>query len=520
MLSWLIFLPTLGAAAVLAAPRSRDGLVRWLGLVAGAVTLLLALRLFQLFDATVAGMQFVERRPWVPSLGIAYAVGVDGISLLLVLLTAVIFPVALLSSWASITDKVKEFTTAMLLLETAVLGTFLSLDLILFYVFWEAVLIPMYFLIGIWGGPNRTYAANKFILFTMAASVLMLVAIVVLYLGAAPPGERTFDLQRLQAARPPAGLAPWLFAAFTLAFAVKVPVWPLHTWLPDAHVEAPTAGSVILAALLLKMGTYGFVRFSLGLFPEVAVAAAPWLLTLAVAGIVYGGIVSWAQPDLKRLVAFSSVSHLGFVTLGIFALTPEALQGALLQMVNHGISTGGLFLIVGVLYDRLHSRQISDYGGVAALMPRFAVIFTIVMLSSAALPATNGFVGEFLILLGTFRHAPGFAAAAAVGVILSVIYLLWAYQKVMQGPVLARTPERLVEVGARETLVFVPLIALIFWIGLFPAPLLRRSEASVRAAIARVEVRTRAPQRVATRRSLPSRVVEAAERKTESEPIR
>ncbi len=489
MLTWLIFTPAIGAAVVAALPRSRAAAARWVGWLTSLAALVLAVRLFQAFVPGSGEMQFVVRRPWVPLLGIEYALGVDGISLLLVMLTAVIFPVALLSSWGAVSEKVREFTVAMLLLETAVLGTFLSLDLVLFYVFWEAVLVPMYFLIGIWGGPQRTYAANKFILYTMAASVLMLVAIIALYLAAAPAGARTFDLLRLQEAELPSGLAPWLFAAFTLAFAVKVPVWPLHTWLPDAHVEAPTAGSVILAALLLKMGTYGFLRFSLGLFPEVAVAAAPLLLALGVVGIIYGGIVSWAQPDLKRLVAFSSVSHLGFVTLGIFALTTEALQGALLQMVNHGISTGGLFLVVGVLYDRLHTRAIADYGGVAALMPRFAAIFTVVMLSSAALPSTNGFVGEFLILLGTFRRSPPVAALAASGVVLSVIYLLWAYQKVMQGPVAAKTPERLVEVNLRETLVFLPLVVLIFWIGLYPSPLLRRSEASVRAVVERVERR-------------------------------
>jgi len=489
MLTWLIFTPTIGAAAVAVLPRGRAAAARWLGWLASLAVLILAVRLFQAFVPGSGEMQFVVRRPWVPLVGIEYALGVDGISLLLVMLTAVIFPIALLSSWGAIAEKVREFTVAMLLLETAVLGTFLSLDLVLFYVFWEAVLVPMYFLIGIWGGPQRTYAANKFILYTMAASVLMLVAIIALYLAAAPAGARTFDLLRLQEAALPEGLAPWLFAAFTLAFAVKVPLWPLHTWLPDAHVEAPTAGSVILAALLLKMGTYGFLRFSLGLFPQVAVQAAPLLLALAVVGVIYGGIVSWAQPDLKRLVAFSSVSHLGLVTLGIFALTTEALQGALLQMINHGISTGGLFLIVGVLYDRLHTRAIADYGGVAALMPRFAAIFTIVMLSSAALPSTNGFVGEFLILLGTFRRSPPLAALAASGAIFSVIYLLWAYQKVMQGPVVAKTPEHLVEVGAREVLVFLPLLALIFWIGLYPSPLLRRSEASVRAVVQRVERR-------------------------------
>jgi NADH-quinone oxidoreductase subunit M len=495
MLSWAIFLPTIGAALVMAVPRERTTLIRWLALLASLATLAVVVRLFFTFDPASAQMQFLDRRAWVPALGIGYVVGVDGISLLLVALTAIIFPVALLSSWGSIAEKVKEFTVAMLILETATVGTFLSLDLVLFYVFWEAVLIPMYFLIGIWGGPNRTYAAVKFILYTMAASVLMLVAIVALYLAAAPPGGRTFDLLVLQEAALPLALGRWLFAAFTLAFAVKVPLWPLHTWLPDAHVEAPTAGSVILAAILLKLGTYGFLRFSLGLFPEAAVAAAPLLLILALVGIIYGGVVSWAQPDLKRLVAFSSVSHLGFVTLGIFAFTTEALQGALLQMVNHGISTGGLFLVVGVLYDRLHSRAMADYGGVAALMPRFAAIFMIVLLSSAALPATNGFVGEFLILLGVFRRHPAIAAVAVAGVVLSVIYLLWAYQRVMQGPLTAQRQERLVEVGARETLLFVPLIVLIFWIGIYPSPLLRRSEASVRAAVERIEKRIAVVQR-------------------------
>lgn len=429
-------------------------------------------------------MQFVEQAAWVPSLGISYQLGIDGISLPLVMLTTVMMPLALLSSWSSVTERVKEFTISLLLLEAGLLGTFLSVDLVLFYVFWEAVLIPMYFVIGLWGGPRRTYAAIKFILYTMAGSALMLVAIIALYLqGSAQLGIRTFDLLRLREVAVPLPLEAWLFGAFALAFAIKVPVWPLHTWLPDAHVEAPTAGSVILAAVLLKMGTYGFLRFLLPLFPHATVQFAPVFSVLAIVGILYGGIVSWAQRDVKRLVAMSSVSHLGFVTLGTFALTVEGLQGSLLQMVNHGISTGGLFLLVGILYDRTHSRLLDDYGGVAALMPRFAAVALIIVLSSMALPGTNGFIGELLILLGTFRRVPAYAAAAIGGVVLSAIYLLWMYQRVMQGPVRVKAPAAMVEVTRRELVTLVPLIILIFTIGLSPNFLLSRSEASVRALL-------------------------------------
>ncbi len=488
ILSALIFLPLAGGVAVVLVSRQREALIRWVGVVASGLTLLLSLVVFARFEVGTAGLQFVERRSWIPFLGITYQLGIDGISLPLVLLTTVILPLALLSSWSAIEEHVKEFTVSVLALETALLGTFLSLDLVLFYVFWEAVLIPMYFIIGVWGGPRRAYAAIKFILYTMAGSALMLVAIVVLYLhGGAQLGERTFDLLRLQEVRVVMPLQGWLFGAFALAFAIKVPVWPLHTWLPDAHTEAPTAGSVILAAILLKMGTYGFLRFLLPLFPDATHRFAPVLSILAVVGILYGGIVSWAQRDVKRLVAMSSVSHLGMVTLGTFALTVEALQGSLLQMVNHGISTGALFLIVGVLYERTHSRMMDDYGGVAALMPRFAVIVTIVMLSSMALPGTNGFVGEFLILLGTFRVHPAYATVAIGGVILSAIYLLWMYQRVMQGPVTTKEPSRFLEMTPRELLIFVPLILLIFWIGVFPAALLARSEPSIRALLQHLE---------------------------------
>ncbi|MBI2200713.1 MAG: NADH-quinone oxidoreductase subunit M, partial [Armatimonadetes bacterium] len=387
MLSALIFIPVAGAVAAAVIDRRRESAIRWTGLIASVTALAVALAVFAVFVPGEAGLQFEERAGWVPVLGITYHLGIDGISLALVLLTAVMLPLALLSSWSSVTERVKEFTITLLLLETGLLGTFLSMDLVLFYVFWEAVLVPMYFIIGLWGGPRRSYAAIKFILYTMAGSALMLVAIIALYLqSGALLGERTFDLVRLRDVQVGMPLQAWLFGAFALAFAIKVPVWPLHTWLPDAHVEAPTAGSVILAAVLLKMGTYGFLRFLLPLFPQATVLFAPVLSVLALVGIVYGGIVSWAQRDVKRLVAMSSVSHLGFVTLGAFALTVEGLQGSLLQMVNHGISTGGLFLIVGVLYDRTHSRLLDDYGGVAGLMPRFAAVTLIVVLSSMALP--------------------------------------------------------------------------------------------------------------------------------------
>jgi NADH-quinone oxidoreductase subunit M len=488
LLSIVIFLPVVGGVIALFLPRdNRPLLIGW-AVAVSLATFLVSLPLWFIFDTSTADFQYVEKVSWIPSAGISYQVGIDGISLLLVLLTTFLMPIVFLSSATGIERRVKEFVAITLLLETAMLGTFMALDLFLFYVFWELMLVPMYFLIGIWGGPRRIYAAVKFFLYTMAGSVLMLLAIIGLYSLSAPSGgTRTFDLLAIMQNPVPAQWQPWLFGAFALAFAIKVPMFPFHTWLPDAHVEAPTAGSVILAAVLLKMGTYGFLRFCLPLFPQTVVAVVPLIALLAVIGILYGAMVATMQRDIKKLVAYSSVSHLGFVMLGLFALTPEALQGSLLQMVNHGFSTGALFLLVGMLYERAHTRQISAFGGVAKVMPVFAAFFLLVMFSSAGLPGTNGFVGEFLILVGTFKNdAMGlqpYAMAAGVGVILGAIYLLWMYQRVMQGPVKETDGNghvlHLKDISAREVLVLVPLAIMILWIGIYPKPFLDRTAASL-----------------------------------------
>ncbi|MBI3077268.1 MAG: NADH-quinone oxidoreductase subunit M, partial [Deltaproteobacteria bacterium] len=432
LLTAVVFLPLVGAGVLLFADRAREQTLRQTALGASALTFLLSLPLYFRFDAGLAGMQFVERAPWIPQWGIAYHLGVDGISLFLVLLTTFLTPLALLASWSAITARVKEFLICMLLLETGMLGVFAALDLFLFYIFWEAMLVPMYFLIGVWGGPQRIYAAVKFLLYTMAGSLLMLVGLLALYFLT---GARSFDLLELYRAPVPAAAQTWLFLAFFLAFAFKVPMFPFHTWLPDAHVEAPTAGSVLLAAVLLKMGTYGFLRFSLPLFPVAAEALTPLIAVLALIGILYGALVAMVQPDVKSLVAYSSVSHLGFVVLGLFALNPQGLQGGLLQMLNHGLSTGALFLLVGILYERRHTRLIEEFGGLSRVMPAFAAAFLIVTLSSIGLPGLNGFVGEFLILLGAFRQNPTYGVLAALGVILSAIYMLWMFQRVMFGEV-------------------------------------------------------------------------------------
>jgi NADH-quinone oxidoreductase subunit M len=485
LLSAIIFLPSLGA--VLAVLITSEELVKRMALLTSALTFLMSLLLFFLFDASTASMQFFEGYDWIPALGISYEVGVDGISLLLIILTTFLMPLTLLASWDSIQARTREFVICMLFLESGMIGVFAAIDLFLFYVFWEATLIPMYFLIGIWGGPRRIYAAIKFILYTMAGSLLMLVAILALYfLHRQATGEVTFTLYRLLQLELPLSTQRWLFFAFFLAFAIKVPLFPFHTWLPDAHVEAPTPGSVLLAAILLKMGTYGFVRFCLPLFPEASIDATGIIALLAVVGIIYGALMALVQADIKKLVAYSSVSHLGFVMLGIFAFNSQGIDGAVLQMINHGLSTGALFLLVGMLYDRRHTRSIADFGGVAKVMPMFAAFFLVVLLSSIGLPGLNGFIGEFLVLLGAFQALPTFAVIAALGVILAAVYMLWMYQRVMFGEVIHAENLHLRDLNLREVVVLVPIVVAIVWIGMYPQPFLKRMEASTRAIVERI----------------------------------
>ena len=488
-LSWL--LPLAGAVVLLFvgnADGRRDGTIRWLTLIVSLATFAVTLAMWAWFNPASADFQFVERRVWIPAFGIDYYVGVDGISLLLVVLTGFLTPIALLSSWGSIERKVKEFSIFMLALEAAMIGVFVSLDLFLFYVFWDAMLIPMYFLIGIWGYDQRVYAAIKFMLYTMAGSVLMLVAILGLaYMHSAATGSYSFDLLKLYALDIPPQTQTWMFLAFTVAFAIKVPLFPFHTWLPDAHVQAPTAGSVILAGVLLKMGTYGLLRFSFPLFPEAAAYFAPWLALLAVIGIIYGALVAMVQPDMKKLVAYSSVSHLGFVVLGICAMNAQGVQGALYQMLAHGVSTGGLFLIVGMLSDRRHTRLISEYGGLKAVVPRLSAAFLIITLASIGLPGLNGFVGEFLILLGAFRWDPRFVVVAGLGVILSAVYMLWMFQRVYYGEVHHAENVTLPDLLPREWASVIPLCAIALVMGVFPTLFLKPMEASVQALVQRAQ---------------------------------
>jgi NADH-quinone oxidoreductase subunit M len=496
VITLLVFLPALGALCVALLPREEHGQERAVGLGFMLLTLLAAVWAAATFDASAGAPEFQlqAKLPWVPSLGISYHVGVDGIALVLILLTAVLGPLVLLSANHAIQERVKEFTIAILVLQAAMLGAFSALDLILFYVFWELMLVPMYLLIGIWGSERRLYATVKFFIYTMAGSLLMLVAILYLYFAASNPAARNFDLPELLRLAPnlPANAQWWLFLAFATSFAIKVPMVPLHTWLPDAHTEAPAAGSVVLAGVLLKMGGFGFLRYALPLFPEGAMAFRPLLAILAVIGIVYGALMCLAQRDLKRLVAYSSVSHLGFVMLGISALTVESLSGGVYQMLSHGLATGALFVLVGILYERRHTREMSDYGGLARTVPVLATFWVIVTLASIGLPGTSGFVGEFLILAGSWNsklaQAPWFAGTAALGVVLGAVYMLWMCQRVLFGPVKREENRTIADLSGREWAVLAPLAALIVLLGVEPQPLLDRIEPSVQRLVQRLEI--------------------------------
>jgi len=483
LLTYLLLIPLAGSILILLLSNKNERIIRWSGLAVSILVFIVSLIAYFRFDPGNGGFQFVEKVLWIKSLGISYHIGVDGISLLLVLLTTFLTPLTLLSTWKSINKKVKEFTFFMLLLEVGMLGVFMSLDMFLFYIFWEAMLIPMYFIIGLWGGEQRVYAAVKFFIYTMAGSLLMLVAIIWIGVYASQyTGSFTTDLIELYKVGPtvPQTIQTYMFFAFFLSFAIKVPVFPLHTWLPDAHVQAPTAGSVILAGVLLKMGTYGMVRFCIPLFPQSAMEFAPFISVLAVIGIIYGALVSMVQTDMKKLVAYSSVSHLGFVVLGVFALTAESFQGGVIQMINHGLSTGALFLLVGMIYDRTHTREIAQYGGIAKIVPVFSVALMLASLSSIGLPGLNGFVGEFLILLGSFKSSVlgswWFTVFAATGVIFAAVYLLWMYQRVAFGEVKHARLNKLTDLSARELVVLIPIFIFIIWIGIYPGTFLSLTE--------------------------------------------
>ncbi|MBI1983331.1 MAG: NADH-quinone oxidoreductase subunit M [Acidobacteria bacterium] len=487
-LTLITFLPLAGALILLFMRRGAAGAIRWVTLAFSLLTFFLAIKIFIDFSPNHPGMQFVEHFSWIDSPRIGYHVGIDGLSLLLILLTAFLTPLAVLASWTSITTRVKEFFLFLLVLETGMIGVFVSLDLFLFFVFWEAMLIPMYFLIGVWGHERRVYAAVKFILYTMLGSALMLVGILYLY-----NLTGTFDLLSIQrqlatGIQTLSGTAQvWLFLAFFLAFAIKVPMFPFHTWLPDAHVEAPTAGSVILAGVLLKMGTYGILRFCLPLFPQASREFAPLISILSIIGILYGSLVAMVQPDVKKLVAYSSVAHLGFVVLGIFAFNMSGLEGAIYQMCSHGVSTGALFILVGMLYDRRHTRQIKEFGGLATSLPVYSAFFMIVALSSLGLPMLNGFVGEFLIIVGVFKARALFGVLAAVGVVLAAVYLLWMYQRVFFGEITNEKNRILPDCNWREKIMLVAIVLTILWMGVFPQPFLRRLDLTTARIIHLVE---------------------------------
>ena len=508
ILSIITYIPAVGAVLMaLFVPGRNLAAIRNTALGIALVDFAASLVLLLQFKTGVPGFQLIERVSWIQSLGIQYLMGVDGISLLLVLLTTLLGVLAILSSFTAITDQVKEYMVCLLILQTGMIGVFFALDIVLFYIFWEVMLIPMVLLIGIWGGQRRIYAAVKFFLYTLVGSLFMLIGFLAIYFtNAAATGVYTFDLVQWLEGTLPYNIQFWAFWALFLGFAIKVPLFPFHTWLPDAHVEAPTAGSVILAGVLLKMGTYGFVRFSLPLMPEATIKAIPYVMALALIGIIYGALVAWVQPDVKKLVAYSSVSHLGFVMLGLFTLTFQGIQGGVLQMINHGLSTGALFLLVGVLYERRHTRMLDQFGGLAAKMPIFAVMLAIATFSSIGLPGLNGFIGEFLILLGAFKAKMYiYGAIAATGIILGAVYMLHMYQKVMFGQITRKENEDIKDMNIREILVMAPIIVLIFWIGLYPRPFLRILEPAVNQVVAKLNVGTMENERphTATRKYTP-----------------
>jgi NADH-quinone oxidoreductase subunit M len=492
MSSWILtiitFLPLLGTFFIMLIPKDHHVSIRHSALFFSLLTFISSLDLVFRFDTVATGMQFVADVPWISQMGIHFHLGIDGISMLLVLLTTFLTSIAILSTFKAVEHSHKGFYASILLLETGMLGVFVTLDLFMFYVFWEVMLIPMYFLIGIWGGQRRVYAAIKFVLFTMVGSLLMLVAILVLYFQYhAVFGEYTFDLIKITGMPLARDMQMWLFAAFGLAFIIKVPMWPFHTWLPDAHVEAPTAGSVILAGVLLKMGTYGFIRFCLPIFPVATFAFMPLISVLAVIGIIYGALVAMVQKDIKSLVAFSSVSHMGFIMLGMMTLNLQGMEGSVIQMINHGISTGALFILVGMIYERRHTRLISEYGGLAGKLPVYSTFFMIILLSSIGVPGTNGFVGEFTILLGAWSYNKVYAILAASGVVFAACYMLWMYQRVFYGKLTNPANEKLVDLSLREKIVLVPLVIMVFWIGFYPKPFFNFMEPSVKTVIRQVE---------------------------------
>jgi len=501
ILSIVAFFPLAGMFVLFFINKENKSLIKWWANLVAVAGFLISLPLWFWFDSANGDqMQFVENVPWIQTLGANYHVGIDGISLLLVLLTTLLGPLAILSSWDAIENRLKEYYAFMLMLQTGMLGVFVSLDFFLFYVFWEVMLVPMYFLIGVWGGPRKLYAAIKFFLYTLVGSVLLLLGILALYfiypaVAAQQPeiaaqfgNGTTFDVLAFHAIAPylPFNFQYWVFLAFFVGFAIKVPMFPFHTWLPDAHVEAPTAGSVILAAVLLKMGTYGFVRFSLPILPEGTKYFVPMMIALSIIAIVYGALVAMMQPDMKKLVAYSSVSHMGFVTLGMFALNPNGLNGSIIQQINHGISTGALFLIVGMIYERRHTREISQLGGISNVMPVYATVFLIMTMSSIGLPLLNGFIGEFAIMMGALQENLWWAVAGGAGIVLGAAYMLWLYQRTMFGKIENPANEKLLDLNWRELATIIPLIIMAFWIGLYPAPFFRALEKPVNKIVAKV----------------------------------